>query len=204
MSAFHVGRALAHEGLTPAEKLVLVSITYHANRKRGEVLWHSQTTIANELGMNKKTVREAYKKLEALGLISRTARKMDKVSGKNHRTTDLIQIELDGFTFPALEEQGRAVDIPAEVGVTDPQGAGEKSPGWGRLTPKGGGETPPLNHEINHEKTSKQPAGGQASSGTDQRAREDAMPVDLEEEEEAVEDMWSVPYVEPEAYSFVG
>lgn len=163
MAHADTSKAIAVRGLSASERLVLIAVTHFANASRGNILWHSQSTLAAELEMNTKTVREALKSLETKGLIRRTPRTIDK-GEKKARTTDVITVIVAAMDRPGLDER-RPVDNSIGEGER-PSPPGRDALALGARDPHGGGVTPEQNMEVqgNEPANNMRPAASDATS----------------------------------------
>lgn len=86
--------AMSVPGLTPVERLVLTSVAEHSRRSEGWTMFWGQKRMAARLNVSDRAVRNAYVRLEDLGLITRTKR--TRGEGENRRrTTDLVRFNVD-------------------------------------------------------------------------------------------------------------
>lgn len=96
------------------------------NRDTGEKrdwCWPKQETIADELGIERKTVMEALRRLEALQLVRRERQYLlDPATKKPHRTTDKYYVKMWDPIAP--EDEGQALVRAAERMLRD----GQQSP----------------------------------------------------------------------------
>lgn len=121
LSSPAIGRALSVGGISPSEKLVLVSAVHYSARVEAGREWPSQADVADELGLNKKTVREAYKKLEALGYIDRQSR----YASNGHRLPDHVVVNVEAMNppaTPAAKANRKAVTRSLALAVFDRDG----------------------------------------------------------------------------------
>lgn len=86
--------AMSVPGLTPVERLVLTSVAEHSRRSEGWTMFWGQKRMAARLNVSDRAVRNAYVRLEDMGLITRTKR--TRGEGENRRrTTDLVRFNVD-------------------------------------------------------------------------------------------------------------
>lgn len=86
MSIQAVAWAMKQETGSPTLKLVLIAVANYADEKGR--CWPSQERLAADTEITDRSIREALKKLEAAGFLTRTHR---QVNG-NKRQTDIIQL----------------------------------------------------------------------------------------------------------------
>jgi DNA-binding IclR family transcriptional regulator len=93
-SATHYEQALTDateiRGLTPAEKLVLLTLAARANAAHGQPVGVIPSDLADRLGYQRKTIAHALTKLEDAGYISRTPQSRPTPSGGTVRRGELV------------------------------------------------------------------------------------------------------------------
>lgn len=110
MSGRAVGWAFDREGLSPAQKLVLVALADNASDDG--TCWPSQRTLATKTGLANRTVRYALQALEERGIVARQHRM--RLEGKG-RTSDLYWLAVNQ---PATDATS---DLPATGDTTKRQ-----------------------------------------------------------------------------------
>jgi pyocin large subunit-like protein len=98
-------------GITPTQKLVLLCIVSYYNAAQ-RVSFPSQSTIAAETGLSRRTVIRAINDLEELGLIHKQKLKRD--SGEWWRTRYRLP-ELDPDSLLKSDGTPRAREVEAEL-----------------------------------------------------------------------------------------
>lgn len=90
MSVQAVALSLKAQGLKPSEKLLLLALANYADDAMR--CWPSHKTLASDTGLSQRTILTTFKRLEAAGLLVRTAR--DRADGS--RASDIITLKLGG------------------------------------------------------------------------------------------------------------
>lgn len=98
--------AFSVRGLSPSEKLVLLSLANYANKE--DRCWPRQDSIAEETELSSRTVWAALKSLADKGVIQREARKRSDGT----RTTDVFTLNMDGDPVAIASNSSRN---PCEV-----------------------------------------------------------------------------------------
>lgn len=93
--------AFGVRGLSPSEKLVLLSLANYANKENR--CWPKQDSIAEETELSSRTVWTALKGLSDKGLIEREARKRSDGT----RTTDVFTLNFDAEPVANLANSSR-------------------------------------------------------------------------------------------------
>lgn len=94
MSVQAIASALALQGVTPSEKLLLIVLANYADEKM--VCWPSHSRLSSDTCMSERNILRLFKSLEARGLVQRKAR-MTKIG---RRSSDLIRLFLVGTPRP--------------------------------------------------------------------------------------------------------
>ena len=109
MSVQAITEALEIQGVTPAEKLLLIVLANYADREMK--CWPSHSTLASDTSMSERNILRVFKTLEAKGLLSRRGRKRGDL-----KISDVITLTLSGdTTSPRGDILVKTVGTPCRV-----------------------------------------------------------------------------------------
>lgn len=92
MSVEAITKALAIQGVSSSEKLLLIVLANYADEHMK--CWPSHSRLAKNTCMSERTILRLFTALEARKLVSRRARFKNKV-----RTSDIVSLHFDGDTM---------------------------------------------------------------------------------------------------------